>query len=176
MGVVGDTVICPGDSININLRPTLNGGGWGGGCTCMLFSFQWYKDGVILPGDTNFILYVTIPGTYRVSFTYDCSFKNLEFTIAYNNCVTTTVNNPTESSIQNFSLYPDVSTGIFKIKFPSSSTILKQLRITDNAGRIVFASSNNFSEINLSNFSPGIYYYAITDEKENIYRGRIVKE
>ncbi len=42
--------------------------------------------------------------------------------------------------------------------------------------RIVYTSENNFSEINLSNFSSGIYFYAVMDEKENVWRGRMVKE
>ncbi len=69
---------------------------------------------------------------------------------------------------------PTLSSGIFKIKTADKN--LKQLRISDSAGRIVYTSENNFSEINLSNFSSGIYFYALTDEKENVWRGRIVKE
>ncbi len=72
--------------------------------------------------------------------------------------------------------YPEtnLSDGIFKLF--SSQMNLSQLCITDCRGRMVLASTNNFSEINLSNFSSGIYFYAITDEKENVFRGRIVKE
>jgi hypothetical protein len=73
-----------------------------------------------------------------------------------------------------FHITPSLSSGIFKIN--SANKNLKQLFITDNTGRIILSSNINFSEINLTNFSPGIYFYAITDEKENIFRGRIVKE
>jgi hypothetical protein len=53
---------------------------------------------------------------------------------------------------------------------------LKQLLLSDNSGRLVLSTINTFSEIDLSTFSPGIYYYTIYDEDKNAWRGKIVKQ
>ncbi|MEO8088151.1 MAG: T9SS type A sorting domain-containing protein [Bacteroidota bacterium] len=171
----GDTIVCPGDTISVDIAPVNSGGGFGGNCVCLCYRYQWFKDGFLLPGDTNRVLHVSSIGTYRNEFIYDCGSKYVECTIGYNNCGTTSINSQDGNSIHVFSLFPTISTGIFLIK-KLSQNVPKQLRITDNAGHTIFTSVNNFSEIDLTNFSPGIYFYAITDEKENIFRGRILKE
>lgn len=66
------------------------------------------------------------------------------------------------------------SGGIFKINGAGQN--FRQLLITDCVGKIVFVTQHNFSEIDLSRFPAGIYFYAINDEKNKVWRGRIVKE
>ena len=69
---------------------------------------------------------------------------------------------------------PSLSGGIFNLC--STRENLKQLRITNCDGQLILFSIDNFLKIDLANFPSGIYFYAITDEKENVFRGRIVKE
>jgi hypothetical protein len=71
-------------------------------------------------------------------------------------------------------LYPSISTGIFKIM--SAGQNLKYFCITNNEGRIIHSSAKDFSEVDLTDFPSGMYFYSITDDKENVFRGRIVKE
>ncbi len=74
-----------------------------------------------------------------------------------------------------FQIYPSVSSGMFHIKAEGEYE-LKKISIFDGLGRVVFASNVNASDINLNDFSNGIYLYAIEDSKDRIYRGKIVKE
>jgi len=76
------------------------------------------------------------------------------------------------SNISNVFIYPSISSGLFQIK---TNEQLKKILITDGVGRIVFSSSVPVSEINFSNVADGIYFYAIEDDKEMVWRGMIVK-
>lgn len=73
-----------------------------------------------------------------------------------------------------FEIYPSLSSGIFNIK-SSADHLPKKIFVTDGEGRIVYSSATNFSEINLSDFEVGIYFYAVEDESQKVYWGKIIK-
>jgi len=78
-----------------------------------------------------------------------------------------------ENGINEIEVYPTVSSGLY---FFRGIKNIHSIHISDISGRFVLIASEPNSIIDLTKFSAGIYYYAITDEKENIFRGRIVKE
>ena len=61
--------------------------------------------------------------------------------------------------------------GVFETK---SGRNLKQAWITDAAGRTIVQLENRFSEIDLRDFLPGIYFYTIVDEAQRIWRGKLI--
>jgi hypothetical protein len=70
---------------------------------------------------------------------------------------------------------PSISSGIFKIK-NAEYRHLKKVIVTDAGGRMIYNSDNNFSEIDLTLFVSGIYFYLCEDESQNIYTGKLMKE
>jgi hypothetical protein len=71
-------------------------------------------------------------------------------------------------------VYPSVSSGIFHIR-SSENFHPTLISVTDEEGKIIYTSFTAFSEINLSHFTEGIYFYAIENESHRIFRGRIIK-
>lgn len=55
--VQGPLSFCTGDSVSLQLTPTLNA------------RYQWFRDGIILPNDTLSLLTVAISGNYQVQIT-----------------------------------------------------------------------------------------------------------
>lgn len=76
------------------------------------------------------------------------------------------------NDINETTLYPTASSGIYNLK---SKNKITSIHVADYSGRLIVNISNP-SVIDLSSFSSGIYFYDITDEKGDIFRGRIVKE
>ncbi len=72
------------------------------------------------------------------------------------------------TSIVDFDVFPNPSSGTFKIKYLSSSKLPINVTVADLAGRKVyqkqFESTNNFNKnIELINLVPGIYILYIED-------------
>ncbi len=130
--------------------------------------------GVVKRVGTPQIANQTYPCNYVIASTGGQCPTNGDFTFI-NICYVLPASSVQNSLVNKNNVYLyQTSTGIFKVS--STDKNLEQVIITDNAGRIVISCTNNFSEINLTKFSPGVYFYTLTDEKENVFRGRIVKE
>jgi len=169
--ISGDTLVKPGDSISIVLnaaswidcQPTGN---------CFLSDFQWFKNGIQLTGETNFIFTATDTGSYRVDFISDClGLRSKSFRIAYQEELKQA--NEFETKKKSPFIY---SVGSSSYMINMCGRKMKQLLLSENSGRLVLSLLNGASEINLSSFSPGIYYYTIYDEDKNVWRGKIFKE
>lgn len=74
-----------------------------------------------------------------------------------------------------FNLYPNPTNGVFKID--AQNITVDKIEITDMAGKQVYAASNNqmqnISEINLSDFSKGIYYVKCYNEQK-VYTEKLI--
>lgn len=73
-----------------------------------------------------------------------------------------------------FALYPNVTTGIIKINTTAGESIEK-LTIADGQGRIVYASSGNYKQFDISKLAKGVYFYQVKTSY-NKYTGKLVKE
>ena len=174
---VGDTSFCSslpinaelffndGDPINI-LASTVVYGNYGMCATCTTLSSFWN-------GNSMFNFMITDTGLYTASAYSDdgCfgDFAYLRVHISYS--VPTDVKDLEEVK---YLVYPSLSHGIFNVEINSKK--LKELIITDCSGKTVIYSSNEFLQFDLTDFPSGIYLYAIKDERESVFRGRIVKE
>lgn len=162
-------------NVSINQGDTLQcsvaTGGACGMCTIDSAATYWIFQSII-SHVVNFA--VTDSGVYTIygqSNSGLCvnDFNTFQLVINY-----TTTSVTEMSSADGVSVSPTPSSGIFKINGATKN--IEQLLVTDCMGRIVFITQNNFSEIDLSRFYTGVYYYVITDEKKKVWRGSIVKE
>jgi hypothetical protein len=163
-------------TVSINQGDTLqcsvSTGGPCGTCTIDTAATYW-----IFHGITTHVVTIaaTDTGVYTLYAQSNSSsscvndFNTIQLTINY---TTTSVTELT--SDDGIVVSPALSGDIFKIN--GTDKKIEKLFITDCVGKIVFSTQNNCSEINLSNFSSGIYFYTIIDEKKKVWRGRIVKE
>jgi len=155
-------LILPTDSVIIELDAIF------GGSSCSNYIIIMRNSDTLTELYTEELNYkLSDTGSYNIWFYNNgtTGFWNRTFEIAY--FQSTGINSIAEDADLQF--YPSYSTGIFKIKHDQP---LKNIFITDNAGRVVFETMNNFSEINLTKFSSGIYYYTITDENNKVWRGK----
>jgi hypothetical protein len=170
-----DTAISQPDTINlvVNIYHDLATGGC---ADCQFGTITWYG-GVVMDNGLFFLGHsylIKDTGSYMVianaigNGCYSSFNDTLIINVGYYPTSVSEINN------QNiFKLYPSISSGLFQIKTKEQ---LKKIVVTDGVGRIVYSSATPVSEINLSGVSDGIYFYAIEDEKERVFRGKIVKE
>jgi hypothetical protein len=175
--LIVDTFFNAGDMIALNITITTVDYACSGSCL-PLFT-EWEKNNTVISSCNygNCFFTISDTGSYTVNIGIRrCLFPNntdtfkLYLNVLYRN--TTWITKP--NSLSKVSVYPNISGGIFQIRHTDKN--LQSIRIVDSTGRTVLYSSVDISQIDLSDFQSGIYYYAITDEKENIFRGKIVKE
>ncbi|MDD4149818.1 MAG: T9SS type A sorting domain-containing protein [Bacteroidales bacterium] len=72
-----------------------------------------------------------------------------------------------DNSISNLSVFPNPASKMITIEFPSSSAENKTIEILDPYGKVVSStqSSSSIVEINISEFSNGIYFVHVLYEK-----------
>lgn len=172
--VSADTLFNIGDSINLPISITQF---YLGLCTCSMQSIRWIHNAMQISSDTVYTVIDT--GEYNIFLDFVhgtwCAESDSEFVfnlhVGYNRATSvTSISNPTLLQI-----YPSVSSTFFRIK-TSEDYHLKKISVTDSQGRIVYTSSTNFSEINLTRFTNGIYFYEVEDELQRVFRGKIVKD
>ena len=119
-------------------------------------TYQWYKDNVLMPGETSQTLTTTAPGDYYVEVTYvnGCKYKSNTITVLAHGIVSYFNQN-------NILIAPNLVTNRLTI---SLSDLLKneeiRAEIIDINGRIVAGPiiiNNSTSSINTENLSPGLY-------------------
>ena len=157
----GDTLIC-----------SVATGSPCGTCTIDSTATYWIVGGII---EHVVTIAATDSGEYTLFAQSDggssCAYDFNTFHLIINYTTTSVTEMDAADGI---GISPTLSGGIFEIN--GTDKKFEQLLVTDCAGRIIFSAKNNFSEIDLSRFSPGIYFYSITDEKKKVWRGRVVKE
>ena len=147
-----------------------------GSSLCSILSIHWSPGNVIAYPDSIYNFIINDTGTYQASVYVDTygqtGIMTCNVSVHYRSATPVLeVINPNA-----FQIYPSVSTGIFHIKAEGE---LKKISIYDAMGRVVYAGVQNpehLPDINLTDFSNGIYLYAIEDNKEQVFRGKIVKE
>ena len=123
---------------------------------------------LILGSSANGFNY-TFSDTGHYQLEHFCNGTYYRYDVYVSHNTSTSVSELVETQFQ---IYPAGVQGIFKIDLHGNS--LHQLLVWDCTGRMVIAAEN-VSEIDLSASAPGMYLYAITDEKENTWRGKVIK-
>jgi len=166
IGQLTDVFIQPGDSLNFFV---------GSGQYCvsndLVFAYNGDTlfDGQAGDPDPSYSYTAYDTGHYYMRYYFYFVPHIFDFNVHYSNA--TGIKNIIND--QSVSIFPTVSSGLFKIK---SEKKLKHLHVLDYSGRKVLETDHEFSEIDLSRFSPGIYFYLVTDEKQYCWRGKMIKE
>jgi hypothetical protein len=73
-------------------------------------------------------------------------------------------------------IYPNPSSnGIFQIR-NTINGVIEKTEVSNYLGQIIFSKKGNIEEINLSNFSHGIYFYSVNKGEGKIFNGKIIKQ
>jgi uncharacterized repeat protein (TIGR01451 family) len=132
-------------------------------------TFVWSLNGVVLVGETNSFIDVTIDGTYTVvvSNQYGCqNTASYAFSQAGIN---------SDQQI-NAAIYPNPSKAEFGIYLAESGTY--QLSILDESGRVIFADAileTNSYMLDGATLPAGVYYVQLTNDNNERSFYRIVK-
>jgi len=120
-------------------------------------TYQWYLNGVIIPGATNQSYTVTENGNYTVVVTDNNGCSNTSAPFNYNSVGI----NVTEIGSQ-VKIYPNPSASIVNIDAPFNTLIVLQ-----NIEGKILISGNNLNTINVSDISQGVYLLFVYDSKGN---------
>ncbi|MEO8086837.1 MAG: T9SS type A sorting domain-containing protein [Bacteroidota bacterium] len=137
-----------------------------------IFLFIHNSDTIFNAGLWNQSFSQTFYDTGHYYFKYQNS-DMITFFMIYDLYVSASVQTGFEEPFRSvpLSVFPVDASGMFSIK---SADKIKQIIISDIAGRVYpIDSYSNVSQIDLSRFSSGIYFYCIIDEQEKVWRGKV---
>lgn len=167
-GIPIDAFIASGDSVKFYAE--MDDMCAGPGFVTLFFNGDTIYYGQTGNGHPPYSLTVFDTGYYKMDAWLNGNHLIFELTLGY--FIGTGIQN--DQVPPSFQITTSISSGIFKVS--SSESILKQILVADSRGYMVIQATKNFSVIDLTNFSSGIYFYAITDEKQNVWRGKIMKQ
>ena len=125
--------------------------------------YQWYLNGLEIPGETNDSLTVLQNGNYSVIVTnaFDCSSESAVFEFDYLNLE--------ENSLDLISVFPNPSKGLLTVRAKKDGL----LAVTASEGKLVNAkmiSTNSESIIDLSENGNGVYFIRYSGEENQVFR------
>jgi len=138
--------------------------------------YQWFKDGVVLAGETNQFLKISEAGTYqvRVSNEYGCWAMSDPFLV-------TSTGTVRPAYITAFDVYPDPNDGTVNVSFRSEIPVTWRLTVTNVLGQIVYERVGDRSvtgiqqQIDLQSTPRGIYLIHMQTGND-VWTRRIVRE
>ncbi len=124
--------------------------------------YQWLLDGVEIQGATNGLLVAKQNGNYRVEVRndYECKEKSNAYTIE-----SVSIDNPLPISSQDLVIYPNPTTDIINIHYPTSVNAA----ITSIEGKLIKYHSG-VRAIPVNGLPKGIYLIHITDSIGNMLK------
>lgn len=128
--------------------------------------YQWFKNGVAIPGANSRIYNFSAPGKYHVEVdnSYGCQEFSDTVTIEMPNSINEL------SSSERIKVYPNPSSGQVHI----DATFDPYIRIADLSGKVV--RSEKGKTINIDELADGVYFMSIMDENNNLQQTtRIIK-
>ncbi len=122
-------------------------------------SYQWLKDGVLMPGANDSILNVTENGNYQVIVTNDIGCTDTSAAYPVNNAPGSHVND-IDAIVKNTGIYPNPAKDIVNIISP----VPVQITISSVDGKVLLQEKKN-KHITLGNLTPGVYLLHIADSE-----------
>lgn len=123
-------------------------------------SYQWYLDGVEIPGEINQTLAVNENGNFTVMLTDEngCSAMSSVFSV-----INTGIKGNT--SYSDLTAYPNPSSGLIYFKGNIITSAPAKIEVRNNLGKLIFSetSFNMNQAIDLSNATRGIYFIQLSD-------------
>ena len=146
IGPNGETFLCEGDTMYFELNQPYTK------------NITWYKEGVIIDGETTSKLIVTEGGNYTVSGAPEVCpdyIQNLglNLTVELIDCVTDT----DETAFESINLFPNPSTDVVYVR--SADEKIEELYLYDLNGRLLIQKSpgQNEFDLDLQDLSAGLY-------------------
>ncbi len=139
-------------------------------------SFQWYENGILIPGATNNTYTATTSNFYSLVATnpFGCSTTS--------DTIFVTVSDINEFAVlNNFSIYPNPNNGEFSVSFDLIESTEVNITITDLIGKIVYQKNeaecygkiNN--AINLSDLNKGMYIINLQTGKQQVNKRFVIQ-
>ena len=141
------------------------------------FGYQWYKNGVIMTGETNQNLLIYSSGYYTVEVFNEFGCSSISSNgIQYGQ--------PTaieEKQLEEFKIYPNPSKGIAYLETPNDLGRNYVVELYDNLGRIVLSiESNSFQSgslvIDVSTLKPSNYNLVVKYENGEVWNSTLLRQ
>ena len=130
-------------------------------------TYQWYRNGKIIPGATSRSYTITFDGNYSVVVTNSAGCVNTSDVMSLQNLA---IQNVSGNNI-NVAIYPNPTQSIVNIDAPVAVNVTVQ----DALGKKVF-ELNNAKQVDMSNFADGMYIFTITNQEGIIVKmDKVVK-
>lgn len=122
--------------------------------------YQWYKDGLLIPGATDSVYDVTQNARYSIKVTNDLGCTDSTSYLVTNVSVQDIAN-----AGMNMRIYPNPASSTLHIDAPVNVTAV----MTDMQGRVVH-EQKNAAKININDLSEGMYIIKVTDTDGRVLR------
>lgn len=131
-------------------------------------SYRWFLDGSTLPETTRTIL--ASSGAYRVM-------------VIENNCLSDTsdvfvftgLHRSPESKGQSLTIFPNPNSGSFVVKMDNPIHITLTIEISDLFGRVLYNKKIHSEEVEIKNFTSGIYIVRLKTRQAVFYKTIVVE-
>jgi hypothetical protein len=142
--------------------------------------WQWYYNGIMIPGATNNSYSALSAGSYEVNVenvSTGCNKQSSPFTVT-NSCKTTS---PFLSENLRLEIYPNPSNGIFAVNLEKTGTSDVIIKVFDITGRIIYLSDKGLLEgnyetkLDLSKQSAGIYLLEVLVGGEGLRKQLLIQ-
>ncbi len=161
--VPGAGTLCPGQTISLGINAPVGS------------TYQWYKDGQLIPGATSNPFLANQTGYYVVNVILNGCGKLSNY-VNIPSCKTNLLSTYNIEKEQRIQIFPNPSSGMLFIKNETCGEA--SAKIYDLKGRIVYErkylSDNN--ELNLKNLPEGIYYVNISSGNKNYIYSIIIEK
>jgi len=123
-------------------------------------NYQWYLDGVEIPGETSQTLAIAANGSFTVRLTNEngCSAISSAFSVINTNL-------RSNMSRGDITTYPNPSSGLIYFKGNINTSLPAKIEVWNSFGKLIFSETNfNMNQpIDLSNATQGIYFIQLSD-------------
>ena len=141
------------------------------------FDYQWYRNGELMPDETNQILLIYSSGYYTVNVFNEFGCSSLSSNgIQYGQSISIE-----ERLLEEFKIYPNPSINIAYLETPNDLGRNYVVSLYDNLGRVVLIKeSNSFQSgsliIDISSLNPSIYNLAVKYENGAVWNTTLLKQ
>jgi photosystem II stability/assembly factor-like uncharacterized protein len=124
-------------------------------------TFQWYRDGILIPGADDSFYIPTESGDYTVLVTFSTGCSRLS------NTIEVFISGVDENTIDEINIFPNPATEVLNIR--SDHDFSYTVTIINTHGQVIHKSSGS-SSIDLSDFTSGLYTAEIRVNENNRIR------
>jgi dienelactone hydrolase len=129
-------------------------------------AFQWYLDGILIPGATDSVFQPTQNGNYTVWVSNSsCAVESDEYTHA--------INSISQIEDLEWSVYPNPCSNLLRIELNEKEFSVKTIRLLSNDGRLVLEEAFR-NKLDISSLPSGVYYIHLLGNK-SLGKARIIK-